>query len=361
MNETAKPTTMSLTEWLENIQPQSAIAFREEDNDKRYRLEDIQKITGLSTDRLWRFTAAEVAERTPRLQDVLEEIGNRNCALRLVPLNPELPKLRIFRVPITEALAWFDAQKIDHTAYRVELMPRPSSHLWSTIFIVNAQGIFGEIIADSHDRLTQSIAGENKAIAFSFDWTQWRLSEENSLALRHVQELAEMIRVDNAEHVTALKEKLQATFSNGYLNGYFETVCTEEFGTWFIDYNRILGEMYHDASVTIHQQTALRGQTGCPGTTTGRARVIHSADIASANFPAGDILITDMTTPDCLPLMKRASGIASEYGGILSHAAITSREMKKPCVVGVKDLLSQIHDGDLVRLDATNGTIEKIA
>lgn len=361
MTQSPAPATMSLTEWLEKIQLKETIFFREEDNAKRYRLEDLQTIIGLPTDKLWRFSAHEVVNRTSKLTDALREINDGLCALRLVPINPELPKLRIFRVSTNEALDWFDKQTIQHKDYRVELMPRPSQHTWSTIFVVNAHGIFGEVIADSHDRLTQNLAGEQRAVAFSFDFAEWRFSEDNPAALAHVKELVQMIQVTNPDHVLALKDKLEATFARGYLCGYFETVCTEECGIWFIDYNRILGAMYADDNITARPLATLHGQTGCRGVVTGRAQVVRSAEIQTANFPAGDILITDMTTPDCLPLMKRASGIASEYGGILSHAAITSREMKKPCIVGVKDLLSQIHGGDLVRLNATNGTIEKIS
>ncbi len=355
-----KNKTLSLTEWLERIQFGNAIAFREEDNAKRYRLEDLQKITGLPTDKLSRFTAQEVADRAPAFQEAAQAIGNKNCALRLVPINPSLPKLRIFCVPTTEALTWFDAQTINHQEYRVELMPRPSDHVWSTILVVNEHGVFGEIVADTHDRLTQGTTGDVQSIAFSFDFTEWRLSEENAAALAHVQELVRMLFVDEAAKRLALEEKLHATFSQNYLCGYFETVCSKEFGIWFIDYNRLLGTMYGDAHVVVNSIATLRGQTGCPGLVTGRARLVRANDIANAKLPAGDILVIDMTTPECLPLMQRASAIVTQYGGSLSPAAITCRELHVPCIVGVRDLFDHIHDGDLIRVDAENGTIQKL-
>jgi pyruvate,water dikinase len=67
-----------------------------------------------------------------------------------------------------------------------------------------------------------------------------------------------------------------------------------------------------------------------------------------------------MTTPELVPLMQKAAAIVTDLGGILSHAAIVSRELGKPCVVGTGKATQVLNDGDLVEVDAENGTVRKI-
>src|SRR3989338_9434726 len=69
----------------------------------------------------------------------------------------------------------------------------------------------------------------------------------------------------------------------------------------------------------------------------------------------GEILVAPMTSPWYIPAMKRAVAIVTDEGCITSHAAIISREMKKPCVIGTKHATSVIRDGDMAEVDATAG------
>jgi len=84
----------------------------------------------------------------------------------------------------------------------------------------------------------------------------------------------------------------------------------------------------------------------------GKARVILNAkDMHS--FKAGEILVTDMTDPDWEPIMKIASGIVTDKGGRTSHAAIVSRELGIPCVVGSGKASKKIKTGDMITIDTT--------
>jgi pyruvate,water dikinase len=86
----------------------------------------------------------------------------------------------------------------------------------------------------------------------------------------------------------------------------------------------------------------------------GKACVIRSpADLE--RFPAGAILVTGNTDPDWVPVMKRAVGIVTDHGGPTSHAAIVSRELGVPAVVGTANATSVLHDGDAVTLDCAGG------
>lgn len=74
----------------------------------------------------------------------------------------------------------------------------------------------------------------------------------------------------------------------------------------------------------------------------------------------GDILVTFMTTPVFVPAMEKAAAIVTDEGGILCHAAIVSRELGIPCVIGTKIATKVLKDGDFVEVDANRGIIKII-
>ncbi len=104
------------------------------------------------------------------------------------------------------------------------------------------------------------------------------------------------------------------------------------------------------------QAVLLRGLGGAPGVAGGAARVLGSLDDA-ANLGDGDVLVTHMTAPDWLPLMRRSAAIVTDSGGMTCHAAIVSRELGIPCVVGTGEATRKLRDGELVTVDATRGVV----
>ncbi len=104
------------------------------------------------------------------------------------------------------------------------------------------------------------------------------------------------------------------------------------------------------------QAVLLHGLGGAPGSASGAARVLVSlSDAASLND--GDVLVTHMTSPDWLPLLRRAGAIVTDSGGMTCHAAIVSRELGIPCVVGTGEATSKLRDGEIVTVDATRGVV----
>ena len=89
----------------------------------------------------------------------------------------------------------------------------------------------------------------------------------------------------------------------------------------------------------------------------GMAKVVMSPEEASGTMKKGDILVTDMTNPDFVPFMKMASAIVTDKGGITSHAAIVSRELAIPCVVGTENGTQVIKTGKEYTVDSRNGII----
>lgn len=100
----------------------------------------------------------------------------------------------------------------------------------------------------------------------------------------------------------------------------------------------------------------IRGNTGNGGHVKGVVKVIlERSDFGK--FTEGDILVTSMTRPEFVPLMRKAAGVITDEGGITCHAAIICREMNKPCVIGTKMATRTLHDGDLVEVDANAGVV----
>ena len=351
-------TQVSLTEWLEKIGHPDTAAIRIEDNDKRERLKIIKQITGLPFDEPTQFAANELAEPSPRFQEFLSARGHELCALRLIPLQPELPKLRMRGQSIRDVMAWFAEQTIDPTQYKADFVPHTDENKWSTIFIVNDNGIFGEIIRGGHHQLTQGFYSDHRPIAFFFDWNEWQCDSDNKEALEHLRTIIDYLKVTDLAKQKLLHEQLHAVFAHNYLCGYFETVTTDEFGIWFIDYNRILGKMYGNFSVTKPiESTRMYGQVGNPGVVRGQVRIVELANIATTDFLKNEILVCDMTTPEYISLIKKAAGVITNRGGILSHAAIICRELKKPCLVGTKNATTTLKNGDEIELNATRGAV----
>jgi len=100
----------------------------------------------------------------------------------------------------------------------------------------------------------------------------------------------------------------------------------------------------------------LRGLGGAPGSASGAVRVLSTLADA-ARLGDGDILVTHMTTPDWVPLMRRAAAIATDSGGMTCHAAIVSRELGIPCVVGTGDATKKLREREIVTVDATHGVV----
>jgi phosphohistidine swiveling domain-containing protein len=103
----------------------------------------------------------------------------------------------------------------------------------------------------------------------------------------------------------------------------------------------------------------LKGQIACPGKRTGKVKIINLPK-EMVKMKPGDILVSIATTPDIVPAMKKAAAIVTEQGGITSHAAIVSRELGIPCVIGTKIATKVFKDGDFVEVDANKGIVRKL-
>ncbi|WP_053947245.1 pyruvate, water dikinase [Halolamina sediminis] len=100
----------------------------------------------------------------------------------------------------------------------------------------------------------------------------------------------------------------------------------------------------------------LRGLGASPGVVSGEVRVVTELDQLD-KVGDGDVLVTEMTMPDMVPAMKRAAGIVTDEGGMTSHAAIVSRELGVPAVVGTGSGSRELVDDQVVTIDGDRGTV----
>jgi pyruvate,water dikinase len=111
-----------------------------------------------------------------------------------------------------------------------------------------------------------------------------------------------------------------------------------------------------DANGEGDGEMLLKGLGASPGIVSGAVRIVRKLDQLD-KVSEGDIIVTEMTTPDMVPAMKRAAGIITDEGGMTSHAAIVSRELGVPAVVGTGNASGTLGDGQLVTLDGDKGTV----
>lgn len=98
------------------------------------------------------------------------------------------------------------------------------------------------------------------------------------------------------------------------------------------------------------------GLGASPGIVSGEVCVLTKPS-EGKKLRGGDILVAKMTSPDWLPVLRRASALVTDGGGMTCHAAIVSRELRVPCVVGTRNATTVLHDGETVTVDGARGVV----
>ena len=111
-----------------------------------------------------------------------------------------------------------------------------------------------------------------------------------------------------------------------------------------------------EAEPEIRAPVLLSGAAASPGLASGPVKIIYKASQID-RVHNGDILVAEMTTPDFVPAMKRAVAIVTDRGGRTAHAAIVSRELGIPCVVGAERATTTLADGQVITVDGSHGKV----
>ena len=98
------------------------------------------------------------------------------------------------------------------------------------------------------------------------------------------------------------------------------------------------------------------GLGAVPGRVTGRVRVLHSPQEGS-QLVSGEVLVAPMTNPDWVPTIRRAAALVTDAGGMTCHAAIVTRELGVPCVVGTRRATTTLRTGETVTVDGAQGRV----
>ncbi|PIO08709.1 phosphoenolpyruvate synthase [Candidatus Pacearchaeota archaeon CG10_big_fil_rev_8_21_14_0_10_34_12] len=105
-------------------------------------------------------------------------------------------------------------------------------------------------------------------------------------------------------------------------------------------------------------EIVLQGMAASPGIGVGKIRIVKKMDDLD-KVKEGDVLVTKMTNPDMVVTMQKASAIVTDEGGMTSHAAIVSREMGIPCIVGTEEATQKLKENEIVTVDGYTGKVYK--
>lgn len=353
-------TQQSFTEWLSDIGYSKTEEFRQEDNEKRERLRALSKVIEIPFDEPNQFTGEDLANNSDAHKKYLHKYGAQHCALRLIPLQKGLPKLRMRGLTVEKAYEWFKEQEIDPLKYRADYMPHTENSNWATIFIVNKHGIYGELIEGGHHQLTQGFYDNLPPIVFHYDFDEWTLSRESDGALEHLKRIVRHLYVPDKKTQQNITEEFKIDIHSDYIAGYWETADSDDYGLWFVDFNRILAEIFGDSKPVIEHdgtKNLLAGMSASDGKANGPVNIIIGESLQGSSFEDGEVLVCEMTTPDYVPYMKQCAAIVTDNGGVLSHAAIVARELKKPCIVGTKKATKVLRNRQIVTVDGQKAAV----
>jgi pyruvate,water dikinase len=135
----------------------------------------------------------------------------------------------------------------------------------------------------------------------------------------------------------------------------------EEGGRFYLVQTRPITTLSEAPTVDAAQPVGtvlVTGLGASPGVASGKVRVLKTPD-QGEQLQAGEVLVAPMTSPDWVPTMRRAAGIVTDSGGMTCHAAIVSRELRIPCIVGAREATRVLRDGELVTIDGRKGQVSE--
>lgn len=139
------------------------------------------------------------------------------------------------------------------------------------------------------------------------------------------------------------------------------SIITNALGEYDFLYGEEANKFLKDnlAVETNEEQSEIKGNTAQPGTVRGPVKLVFGPQ-HNNKVNEGDILVSIATSPQLLPAMKRAAAFITDIGGVTSHAAIVSRELKKPCIVGTRTATQILKDDVIVEVDGDAGVVKII-
>jgi phosphohistidine swiveling domain-containing protein len=176
------------------------------------------------------------------------------------------------------------------------------------------------------------------------------LTSQNSELVPYVHHLTMQEILGTLDVTICRGRKHKADLGHTFI--YYNDSQSEE-----VEYTDDVTELMKKVEPKLFDATELKGSTGNKGIVRGRVRKIVGIDLTGITFEEGEILVAASTNPVLVPIMKKAAAIVTDEGGALCHAAVISRELGIPCVIGTKYATSTLQDGDTVEVDANAGVV----
>ncbi|MHB8419830.1 MAG: phosphoenolpyruvate synthase [Myxococcales bacterium] len=174
---------------------------------------------------------------------------------------------------------------------------------------------------------------------------------ERRLALEREEAERRVLSDEEAQQLAALGIKVEQHYGAPQ-----DIEWAEEDGDWYLVQTRPITTL-GERSAPAAGKVLLTGLGAAAGIASGKVRVLQSPR-EEQRLQQGEVLVAAMTSPDWLPAMRRAAAIVTDGGGMTCHAAIVSRELGLPCVVGARTATKTLHDGDPVTVDGSRGEVK---
>jgi len=219
-----------------------------------------------------------------------------------------------------------------------------------------------QVVDSRLDRQTRNLVGLLRILSIWRDERKILMQKINLGYVRVIQDVAQELKVDPSLVKWALLEEIDEIPTNPrkFLERKKKSVISfdpvQKQGLIIVGKK---ADLIISKFSQIDRKSKIKGTPTSKGLISGKVKIILRKNEFN-KFKKGEILVTTMTRPEFAPLMKLARAIITDEGGLTSHAAIVSRELNIPCVIGTKIATKVLKDGDLVEVDADKGVIKKI-
>lgn len=320
-----------------------------EDHTKYDRLSILSKITNIKCN----LPIAKLKTSEILSQNIDTKFKGR-CGWRLVPINPLLPKLRTRGKTMKANTLWLKKSKINYQSYpNVEIIPQTGKITHSGIFVINDDYAFGEITKGDLWKLVYGHNHKSGQHNFIFDFKKWEFSKKDDKIKKIIKKIIGQLKIKTSTQSKKIKNDLGGQKNkHGFIKGYFEFRAWEN-KILIVDYDRILYKLFKQKLESL--KPYIQGTSISGGIVDGKAKIITNPK--KQKIDRGDIIICPIITMDYLPLIAKSAGVISERGNVLSHTAFIVRELKKPCLVWVKDATKILKNKDRITLDAKEGVV----
>lgn len=185
--------------------------------------------------------------------------------------------------------------------------------------------------------------------------------------LKLFETIAERLNINYDQLIYLTHDEISGSILRGKLTVDKRTIKSRQkrYAILWVDQKRsiVTGDAVEQELTTLitkrEKVEKLQGNTAFPGKYRGRVAIVTKPQEVN-KVKKGDVLIAHMTDPYYVPAMIRAGAIVTDEGGILSHAAIVSRELGIPCVIGTEVATKVLRNGDLIEVDADKGVVKKL-